>query len=490
MLDSDSSDIDILKSCETGEVSSALHIFSTNRQVNEHNDEQLFKTCPEYIHVDAQDFMNNKKSGKLELMKGHHANAPHTCLSEQLLLGKDARVMLCKNVDVMDGLVNGVCGTVTHIVSSESSTFPVKVYVRFDDVHVGAQRRKQRASVSVDLADSTGIEPEEERATNKGGLRRQFPLKLAWALTVHKVQGLTVDEAVVSLQRIFAPGQAYVALSRVRSLSGLIIQDFDEKVLYCKDSIKDAIENMPPFLVQNISKNNFNTHNFNVFLMNVQNLNRHVTDLVACTQHLQLNCIAVTETWLPEVPSLDNLNINGYSFHSQPRSLCYSSNNPKLIDIQSQQHGGVGLYSANNLTCNLMQPPNVNIECLVYSYVDYGILLVVIYRPPSYPMSLFKENLGKLLDWLNTVSKTIAIMGDFNDNILKSSSISKFVTEKGFIQYVTEPTTEKGTLIDHVYVKTTQYDVNSVVLPTYFSDHEGIVCSFASRICNNDVELA
>lgn len=124
MLDSD---VEILKNCETVEVSSALHIFPTNSQVNEHNDQQLFKTCPDYVQNDAQDFMNNKSTGRLVLMKGHHAKASNTCLSEQLLSGKDACVMLCKNVAVKDGLVNGMCGTVTHIVSSESSKFPLKV---------------------------------------------------------------------------------------------------------------------------------------------------------------------------------------------------------------------------------------------------------------------------------------------------------------------------------------------------------------------------
>lgn len=68
---------------------------------------------------------------------------------------------------------------------------------------------------------------------------------------MHKVQGLSVEEAVESLKRTFAPGQADVALSGVRSLSGLLLQDCEEKAIYWKDNIKDAIKNMPPFLVEN-----------------------------------------------------------------------------------------------------------------------------------------------------------------------------------------------------------------------------------------------
>lgn len=89
-----------------------------------------------------KDFVNNKKTGKLELMSGHHSKVYNTTLAEQLLLGKNARVMLCKNVDVMDGLVNGVCGTVIDVSMSKNTKFPQKVYVKSDDKHIGAQRRK------------------------------------------------------------------------------------------------------------------------------------------------------------------------------------------------------------------------------------------------------------------------------------------------------------------------------------------------------------
>lgn len=60
------SDIDIFKKCETGKVSSCLHIFPTNRQVNEHNVKQLFKTCLEHFEIDAQDFKINNKQENLK----------------------------------------------------------------------------------------------------------------------------------------------------------------------------------------------------------------------------------------------------------------------------------------------------------------------------------------------------------------------------------------------------------------------------------------
>lgn len=223
------------------------------------------------------------------MKSSHHAKTQNTCLDETLLIGKCACVMLCKNVDVMDGLVNGACGIVTDIVYSDNDNkFPQTVYVKFDANEVGAQRRKCCSHALSVAIGSTGIKPDEERVNNKGGMRRQFPLKLAWACTVHKVQGISVDEAVVSLKKIFAAGQAYVALSRVRSLSGLIIQDFEEKDLYCKDSINDAIQSMPTFCINNIPNQIVNTQSFTVFLINVQSLRQNLADFVLCTVHVLL----------------------------------------------------------------------------------------------------------------------------------------------------------------------------------------------------------
>lgn len=67
----------------------------------------------------------------------------------------------------------------------------------------------------------------------------QIPLRLAWAITVHKSQGMTLDTAVMDLSDAFIRGQGYVALSRVRSLSGLILRGYNTTALQIDPRVRD-----------------------------------------------------------------------------------------------------------------------------------------------------------------------------------------------------------------------------------------------------------
>src|SRR5512144_579557 len=75
----------------------------------------------------------------------------------------------------------------------------------------------------------------------------QYPLRLAWAITIHKSQGLTFEKAVIDAGKAFAPGQVYVALSRCTSLDGMILHSKVNPNSLCADSrIVDFTKNIAP----------------------------------------------------------------------------------------------------------------------------------------------------------------------------------------------------------------------------------------------------
>uniref|UniRef100_A0A671XU82 ATP-dependent DNA helicase PIF1 n=1 Tax=Sparus aurata TaxID=8175 RepID=A0A671XU82_SPAAU len=136
----------------------------------------------------------------------------HSPVSRLIQLKVGAQVMLTKNLDVTRGLVNGARGVV----------------VAFESGKHGLPRVRFLCGVTELL------KPERWVFKSGGGVhlsRQQLPLKLAWAISIHKSQGMTLDCVEISLARVFESGQAYVALSRARSLEGLRVMDFDPRVV-------------------------------------------------------------------------------------------------------------------------------------------------------------------------------------------------------------------------------------------------------------------
>lgn len=171
--------------------------------------------------------------------------------------------------------------------------------------------------------------------------------------------------------------------------------------------------------------------------------------------------------------------IQGYKFHSAPRCFAYSTDNPFFNSIQHQKHSGVGMYCKNNINCNILNIPNVNIESIICQFKKPDMIIVVIYQPAQYHLSLFKTYITKLCNTLSNRSDNIFLLGDWNHDELKTQTMSTFTAKLGYVQCVTEPTSENGTLIDHVYKKkTSKYTTIIQVIPLYFSAHEAIHCAF------------
>ena len=126
--------------------------------------------------------------------------------------------MLTTNVDVSYGLVDGARGEVVDLVTNDTGKVTT-VLVNFDSTEVGSKAKVSRPYRSR-FGEAVPLAKHEvkflaicKRCSEV--TRLQFPLTQAWATTIHKVQGLTLDEIVIDIKDgRFSPGQAYVAFSR------------------------------------------------------------------------------------------------------------------------------------------------------------------------------------------------------------------------------------------------------------------------------------
>lgn len=135
----------------------------------------------------------------------------------ELILAEGAQVMLLKNLDFEAGLVNGSRGVVTGFTSS---AVPLPI-VKF------------KSGLPITIGPATWESDDLE-----GVQRQQIPLRLAYAITIHKAQGATLDCALIDIgHSTFECGQAYVALSRVRDLESLYIWDLESSAFKTHEKV-------------------------------------------------------------------------------------------------------------------------------------------------------------------------------------------------------------------------------------------------------------
>ncbi|MBT3282631.1 AAA family ATPase, partial [bacterium] len=177
-------------------------------------------------NINARELDKLSGNNKIFEMKSHGSRGlqdtmKRSCLApEYLYLKKNAVVMFVKN-NFEKGYVNGTLGKVIDFQFSE-------------------EYEQELPIVEITNGEKILALPESWRIEEDGKTKAeisQVPLRLAWAITVHKSQGMSLDAAEMDLSKAFVEGQGYVALSRVRTLSGLRLMGLNDTALRVNNEI-------------------------------------------------------------------------------------------------------------------------------------------------------------------------------------------------------------------------------------------------------------
>lgn len=203
-------DLTLKKTTENVLDDNAVRLFCINSKVSNYNNEK-FNSIPGEIHKFTAKITGKCDKSLQELKKQFSSKNVET-----LELKKGTRVMLTWNIDTNAGLVNGSTGTVKDFIRNG-------VLVSFDKV--GDFLVEKQCWTITDDSELPLAKAE------------QIPLMISYALSIHKCQGITLDTALIDLNGVFCNHQVYVALSRVRNLTGVKLVNFSKNKIKVNEDI-------------------------------------------------------------------------------------------------------------------------------------------------------------------------------------------------------------------------------------------------------------
>ena len=455
----------------------SIHIWAENAPVNQHNALMLNNVDNALFSLNAIDIFPKNVQASVIAKALNRSQMETGGLARLLELKVEARVMLTSNIDVADKLSNGQIGTVLHIHVDRNQRV-TKIYIKFDDDSAGLKKKNsdnfarlnncvpiERVETKIKIRTTKSSSPEIKRT--------QFPLMLAWACTVHKVQGKQFKECVISFdllrQRSWNSGQMYVALSRVTSLNGLyLIGEYNSCAI--KADPRATIE------YETMRKNHSMTCidicspespcSLTISLLNTRSLKKHAIDIDADKALKDCDIILLTETQVEASDDTTKIsdilsefkvvhNISDDKFCSI--AYCYKST---IDNIEDSSIPGVTLVSIKK-----------------NSFCHDSINILLVYRKNSLKVDDFIYMINHFLS--QTDNNIHIILGDFNYNAFTQFANRQklLAVLTNYRQIIDQPTHISGSLIDHVYIKKTfqnQTDIHSIVKNIYFSDHDAV----------------
>ena len=253
------------------------------------NDICLEKLEPVEIVVRAEVSHKTMKNFKPFIKNDGSVNG--SGLQNILKLKIGAKVMLTQNLKTSDGLTNGAFGEVLGYDFKSDGSLRI-IYVHFHNEKIGRETRKcfpelqnlypRKKTTPIKVYERTFPIGNAFSSTSSTASAVQFPLKLSFAVTAHKVQGQTIKKpisVVIDLYKANKDAQAYVMLSRAECLEQLIILDrlYDESWRVSSAAL-DEVKSMDK---KALNMQTDNSYDFSIVSLNIRSLKKHHIDLIS-----------------------------------------------------------------------------------------------------------------------------------------------------------------------------------------------------------------
>ena len=425
------------------------------------------------ISVQAKHFLTTEKKYK-PFICPKEGTVGTSSFMDMLVMKIGCKIILIHNIDTSDGLTNGQLGELIDVIRAENGTIN-KCIVRFKIEKVGKENRTRNPKYAAKYPNGTVIEKvsfsytisKKSSSASKKATLIQFPLKVAKAITAHKIQGQTIPKPMkvaLHISSVFDDAQAYVMLSRVQEINQIYILDSlpDGKIRASTKALTELEAMNKKSINQNpIPWDQENQSFIKIAALNCMNLLNHHEDIVNDSTMMKSSIIALSETWLGQN---DRVNIDGYNSH-------FNSVGPGK---------GLAVYLKNE---NFQQIVDIKEEKMQITKIKYQQLEVItVYRSEQGSTAQLIQHLMNLI---HPEGATV-ICGDFNIcyKSNRNNRVTKFLENQGFKQLIRAATHIRGRNIDHFYLRQghgIKEEAPVCRYSPYYSDHDAICVTIQRR---------
>ena len=440
------------------------------------------KTC----NIINEKYISKLKGSPLKLKAVHHHQTQpnykpqinskdqtvgETGFRNEIILKPGARIILIHNLDTVDSLTNGQLGTFIDAVKNKEEKVELLI-LKLDKSGAGRYNREQNPYLSKKYPECIFIKRVSIQycltkrfveASSKATLI-QFPVRLAYAITAHKVQGSSIPYPTtvgMDINSCFTAGQAYVMLSRVQCLDQIFIVDNlkESKIMMSSDALEElhrleeiSLNRNPALWMKE------QVEVLRICSMNCAGLRAHFQDIKSDEKIEKADILLLQETSL-NVDGDDNFEMTSH---------------PINFHVRDGRGKGVSIYMRRRY---IVKDWCKGVGFQIAKISVGGFTILNVYKSSIASKDALCDKLMEMID----LEEAPLIFGDFNvcGKTEKLSKIPRFLSSLGFTQLVDEATQIQGRQIDHIYIKDQKKkDVLDIErYSVYYSDHDALLLS-------------